>query len=122
MTDDAQKTRAPLRRRSLRAALAVVALGLVAGCWACSPIYVIKAGIAEARILRARRPIHEVINDPATDPVTRGKLSFVLEARRFAADELDIPVGDSYTMYTQLDRDTLALVEVHRALREAARS
>jgi predicted aminopeptidase len=77
---------------------------------ACSPVYVVKAGIAEARILRARRPIPEVVADSATDAATRGKLAYVLEARRFAAEQLGIDVGDSYTMFTQLDRDTLALV------------
>jgi predicted aminopeptidase len=83
---------------------------LVASCGACSPVYVVKAGIAEARILRARRPITEVLADTATAAPTRAKLAYVLEARRFAADQLGIDVGDSYTMYTQLDRDTLALV------------
>ena len=75
------------RTRLVRFVLAVVALALVAGAWACSPIYVIKAGIAEAKILRARRPIPEVIADPGTDTDTRGKLTFVMEARRFAIDE-----------------------------------
>jgi predicted aminopeptidase len=77
---------------------------------ACSPGYVVKAGIAEMRILRAREPIHMVVNDPSTPADTRAKLSYVLEARRFAATELGIDVGESYTMFTQLDRDTLALV------------
>ncbi len=97
-------------RHILRGALLALVLGLVAGAWACSPIYVIKAGIAEAKILRARRPIPDVLIDPATDSDTRGKLSFVLEAREFAAEELGIATGDAYTMYTKLDRDTLALV------------
>jgi predicted aminopeptidase len=77
---------------------------------ACSPVYVVKAGIAEVGILRARRPIPAVLADPATSADTRAKLAYVLEARRFAAEELDIDVGDSYTMFTQLERDTLALV------------
>lgn len=97
-----------------RRALALLGVGtavsLIASCGACSPIYVMKAGIAEARILRARRPITEVLADTATDPATRAKLAYVLEARQFAAEELGIDVGDSYTMYTRLDRDTLALV------------
>ena len=62
------------------------------------------------KILRARQPIPTVLQDPATDARTRGKLTFVLEARRFAADELGIDVGDAYTQYTELDSDTLALV------------
>jgi len=96
--------------RVLRGALALLALSLVASCVACSPIYVVKAGIAEARILRARQPIARVINDTTVDASTRAKLAWVVEARRFAADELGIRVGDSYTMYTELDRDTLAMV------------
>lgn len=102
---------APGRRRRVARAVLVVAAGVAAvGAWACSPVYVIKAGIAEARILRARRPIPEVLADSATDAATRGKLAYILEARRFAADVLGFDVGDAYTMYTRLDRDTLALV------------
>lgn len=108
MTDEGATPRR--KRRWLRAALALAGVSLAASCIACSPVYVVKAGIAEARILRARRPIPEVLADPTTDAATRGKLAYVLEARRFAAEELGIDVGDSYTMYTQLDRDTLALV------------
>ncbi|GMV06900.1 MAG: hypothetical protein AMXMBFR53_31750 [Gemmatimonadota bacterium] len=98
------------RRLVFRGILALVAAAAVAGAWACSPVYVIKAGIAEAKILRARRPIPEVLSDPATDEATRGKLAYILEARRYAADVLGVDVGDAYTMYTKLDRDTLALV------------
>ena len=77
---------------------------------ACSPMYILKAGMAEAKILRARQPLHEVILDPETDERTRAKLTFVVEARRYAIDELGLDVGDSYTSFTQLDQDTLALV------------
>ena len=97
-------------RRLLRGALALLGLTLAASCVACSPVYVVKAGIAEARILRARQPITRVLADTTVDAELRGKLVFVLEARRFAAEELRIDVGESYTMYTELDRDTLALV------------
>jgi predicted aminopeptidase len=90
--------------------LALTALSLAASCIACSPVYVVKAGVAEMRILRAREPIHRVLNDSTTPADTRAKLSYVLEARRFAAEELGIDVGESYTQFTQLDRDTLALV------------
>ena len=97
-------------RRWLRAVLALAALSLAASCVACSPVYVVKAGIAEMQILRARQPIHRVVNDSTTPADTRAKLAYVLEARRFAAEELGIDVGESYTMYTELERDTLALV------------
>lgn len=80
---------------------------LLAGC---SPIYVIRAGIAEAKILAARRPIPEVILDPATDARTRGLLTIAMEARTFAAEGLGLDVGDSYTSFTRLQSDTLAHV------------
>jgi len=75
---------------------------------ACSPLYVLKAGIAEARILRARRPIPEVILDSATDERTRGMLVLALDARTFAMEQLRLDVGGSYTSFTQLESDTLA--------------
>lgn len=70
----------------------------------------LRAGLAEARILAARRPIPEVIVDPATDDATRLKLVLAMEAREFARDSLLLDVGRSYTSYTHLDSDTLALV------------
>ena len=75
---------------------------------ACSPLYVLKAGIAEARILRARRPIPEVILDSATDERTRGMLVLAMDARTFAIEQLRLEVGRSYTSFTQLESDTLA--------------
>ena len=97
-----------VRIRLLVGAGAVVLVTSLAS--ACSPIYVIRAGIAEAKILRARRPIPEVILDPATDVRTKAKLTFVMEARNYAIDEVGLDVGRSYTSYSQLDSDTLAMV------------
>jgi len=101
--------------RSRAAVRGRLTLGLALLTWgvslaSCSPVYVVKAGIAEMRILRAREPIHRVLNDSTADPEIRGKLAFVMEARRFASQELGMHVGESYTTYTELDRDTLALV------------
>lgn len=76
----------------------------------CSPVYVLRAGIEEARILRRRTPIEEIIRDPATDEERRRKLELVLQARTFAASALGLDVGGSYTTYSWIDRDTLALV------------
>ena len=77
---------------------------------ACSPIYVLKAGWAEAKILKGRRPLHEVAVDSTLDQRTRGKLTLVIEARAFAQEELGLNVGDSYTTYSALEHDTLAMV------------
>jgi predicted aminopeptidase len=99
------------RRRFALGSLGVLALLVVATSFtACSPVYVIRAGIAEAKILAARRPIAEVILDPATDQRTRDMLTFAREARVFAIEDLELDVGDAYTSFTRLESDTLALV------------
>jgi predicted aminopeptidase len=77
----------------------------------CNPVYVARAGWAQAQILASREPLHQVILDPATDPRTAGKLSLVLDARAFAAHELGfMNMGASYTSLARLPSDTLALV------------
>ncbi len=73
-------------------------------------MYVLRAGWAEAKILRARQPIPDVILAPGTDERTRGKLTLAREAREFARTGLALDVGDSYTTFVQLERDTLAMV------------
>ncbi len=102
----------PMKRRlGWRLSLGVGAVVLIVSlASACSPMYVIRAGIAEAKILRARRPIPEVILDPATDDRTKAKLTFVMEARNYAIDVFELDVGRSYTSFSQLESDTLALV------------
>lgn len=110
MNESLTPTPGPTRRRWLRGILALCAVALAAGCVACSPVYVVKAGVAQVGILRARQPIHRVLADSTVDADTRAKLAYVLEARRFAAEELGIDTGESYTMYAELERDTLAHV------------
>jgi predicted aminopeptidase len=74
---------------------------------ACSPTYVLRAGYEQAKILHRRQPIARLVDDPRTDPETRAKLRLVLEARDFAANELRLDVGQSYTTYSWVDSDTL---------------
>lgn len=76
----------------------------------CSPLYVLRAGIEEAKILARRRPISAVLADPATDRSTRKKLDLVLQARTFAAVELGLDAAGSYTSYSWVDSDTLLMV------------
>jgi predicted aminopeptidase len=77
---------------------------------ACSPLYVARAGVEEARILRRSRPIAEVARDRDTPAAVRGKLDLVVQARDFARRVLHLDAGDSYTTYSYVDSDTLLLV------------
>jgi len=94
------------------AILIVLFMGAVAIAWFASADvrYIIRAGVAEAGILWRREPIERVVADPRTDPRTRGKLLLVLAARSFASDALGMPVKESFTTYSELERDTLVLV------------
>ncbi|NIP80277.1 MAG: hypothetical protein GWM90_14065 [Gemmatimonadetes bacterium] len=100
--------RAPWTRRRI---LLIAGLALLAGSlMVCSPGYVIQAGVQEAKILSRRQPIPDVIAAPATDAETRAKLELVRNVRTFAAEELGLDVGDSYTTFSRVDRDTLLMV------------
>jgi len=99
------------RSHPLNPVLALLALGLLTVLGACNPFYVGRLGWEQARILASREALHAVLTDPATDPETVGKLSLVVEARRFAIDSLGFQnAGDAYTSLARLPSDTLALV------------
>ncbi|MGH7639016.1 MAG: aminopeptidase [Gemmatimonadaceae bacterium] len=72
--------------------------------------YLARAGWEEAKILWRRRPITEMIADPSVDSLTRRKLRIVLDARQYAEDSLGLDVEESFTTFSQLERDTLVLV------------
>lgn len=88
----------------------VAMLALASSLISCSPGYVLRAAWEETRILARRRPIEDVLNDPSLDETTRGKLETVVQARTFAQRDLRLEVGDSYTSFSDIGRDTLALV------------
>ncbi|MEX2178935.1 MAG: aminopeptidase [Gemmatimonadaceae bacterium] len=72
--------------------------------------YLARAGWEEARILWGRRPIADLVADSSVSPLTRQKLALVLDARAFARDSLGLDVGQSFTTFSALRRDTLVLV------------
>ncbi|HLG05370.1 MAG TPA: aminopeptidase [Gemmatimonadales bacterium] len=71
--------------------------------------YLTRAGIEQTLILEKRRPIARIIADSSVDSETRAYLNLVLEVRGYAA-ELGLEAGRTYTMYTDVGRDTLLLV------------
>jgi predicted aminopeptidase len=71
--------------------------------------YLSRAGLETIRILERRRPITDLIRDPATGAETRSLLRLVLDARDFAST-LGYDARDTYTTYVDVGRDTLLLV------------
>ena len=94
-------------RRSLAILFVAVVLFLALTPTGC---YLSRAGWEEAKILAGRQKITALLEDPATDAVTREKLRLVLAARGFARDSIGLDVGESFTTYSRLRRDTLVLV------------
>src|SRR5256885_13454153 len=72
--------------------------------------YLVRAGIEEAGILLKRRAIAKLVADPKTDATLRQRLQLVLAARAYAADSLGLLVGETFTSYVNVGRDTLVLV------------
>ena len=72
--------------------------------------YLVRAGWEEGKILARRRPIAELAAASTTPASLRATLERVLAARACAHDSLGLETGESFTTYSQLDRDTLVLV------------
>lgn len=86
----------------LRSLLLFLSLAVVTGC--VSPVYYFHALSGQLEILNKRRPVEEVLNDPATTPRTRQQLALVLRLRDFASRELGLPENRSYRSYADLER------------------
>ncbi len=87
----------------LRALLAMLllALGLV-GC-ATLGYYGQSIG-GQLEILTKRRPIADLLDDPAVAEELKVKLALILRLRAFASDQLRLPDNDSYRSYADLER------------------
>jgi predicted aminopeptidase len=109
--------------------LGIVAVGGVVLAATATGRYLVRAAWEEGKILRGRRSIQRIVAEaraakPAAassetgalrsssqlDPLTLGKLELVLQARDFARDSLGFPAKETFTQFTQLERDTLVLV------------
>lgn len=95
-----------LRKRAAKRG--VWAIVISAGVLASSQLvgcYYMQAVNGQLEVMRKREPIADVIEDPTVSDTTRQRLGMVLEARRFAVEELLLPDNDSYRTYADLERD-----------------
>ncbi len=75
---------------------------VLSGCaeWA----YYRQAAAGQWELLQARRPVVEVLADPALDPGLRRSLETAQALRAFASTELALPENDSYRNYADVQR------------------
>lgn len=64
--------------------------------------FVLNAAREEARILLLRRPIERLVADPTLPAERRAQLELVLAARQFAADDLGLAAGNTYTSFSDV--------------------
>ena len=86
-------------------AVVFTVFGLAAPLGGCTLPYYWQAVAGQLSLLSKRVPIEAVIEDPETSAETREALSKILEIRRFAVDELDLPDNRSYATYVDLEVD-----------------
>lgn len=94
----------------LVAAAAIPVLFLLALLVSADVRYLARAGWEEGRILLRRRPIAQLASDTTLPLELRNRLRLVLAARAFAIDSLRLAVGETFTTYVDVGRDTLLLV------------
>jgi predicted aminopeptidase len=75
-------------------------LGLVSGCSTLG--YYQQAISGQLQLLAKRRPLAEVLADPAVAVAVKDKIRLAQAITSFAADELGLPVDDSYTSYVDV--------------------
>ena len=72
--------------------------------------YLSRGAWEESKILARRRPIDELVRDPRVEPAVRQKLRIVLAARAYAKDSIRLRAKESFTTFSQLEKDTLVLL------------
>ncbi len=99
-----------LRRAAVSVALATLGLGLAFLSLFPTGRYLTRAAWEEASILRRRKWISMMDADKSLTPTQHAKLQVVLAARTYADSVLGLDAGKSFTMFSQLNSDTLVLV------------
>ncbi len=75
------------------------------GLSGCGVGYLLQAGRGQWQLMHARKPVVQLIADPATDASLKSRLAMAQAARDFAGRELELPDNRSYRSYSALGRD-----------------
>jgi predicted aminopeptidase len=86
-------------------AAAVLAGPLLAGC--ASVGYYAQAVQGHLTVLKAARPVAEVVADPATPAALKARLELAQRIRTYASDVLGLPRNASYTRFADLGRPSV---------------
>ena len=62
----------------------------------------------QQRILQSRQPISEITADPDSPEFLRQQLTYLMEVRSFAENDLHLPVANNYLTYVDLKRPYVA--------------
>lgn len=92
-------------RHSVAAVVVLLALAFY-GCESAG--YYGQAINGQYQILQRRQPIADMISNPDTPETLAKRLKLILAVREFARTELQLPVGDHYLSYVDLDRPVVA--------------
>lgn len=103
-------SRSRLLRGAAIAAAALLVLFVAAVLFSADVRFVLRSAYEEARILLRRRDITELLEHPATSDLRHRQFRLVLDARQFGQDSLGLEAGDTYTTFSDLEKDTLLLV------------
>jgi predicted aminopeptidase len=82
--------------------LIVTCFTIFSGCSSLG--YYNQAATGHLSLMMATEPVEDWLSDPSTPGPLKAKLRLSQQARRFAGDNLHLPVGDSFAEYTSLDR------------------
>ena len=91
-----------LIKRLLPAGVIVLAIAAAAGCSTLG--YYAQSIDGHFAMLRAARPIPEIVDDPGTAEPLRQRLQLAQQIRAFASQELALPENGSYRSYADLQR------------------
>jgi predicted aminopeptidase len=92
------------RSRAARVSRVLVSLLLCDALAGCGVAYLAQATQGQWQLMRARRPIDQVLRDPASPEQLKSRLELVLDAREFASSALALPDNRSYRSYSDLKR------------------